>query len=96
VVDIAGNGVEALEQMRATDYDVIISDVSMPVMDGEELHRVVARESPYLADRFVFITGHLEWRSNLMDFAERTGNILLTKPFPAEQLLAAVKGVLSR
>ena len=95
-VDTAGNGMEALEQMRIVNYDAIISDMSMPHMDGEKLHYEVAKEFPYLADRFVFITGHLEWRGNLMDFAERTGNILLTKPFAAEQLLAAVKGVLRR
>ena len=96
VVDTAGNGMEALEQMRATDYDAVICDLFMPHMDGEELHHEVAREFPYLADRFVFITGQLERRGGASDFAVRTGNILLVKPFKVEQLRAALKDVLSR
>ena len=96
VVDTARNGVEALDQMRAADYDAVICDLSMSHMDGEELHHEVAREFPYLADRFVFITGQLERHGMASDFVVRTGNTLLIKPFKVGQLRAALKDVLSR
>jgi two-component system, NtrC family, response regulator HydG len=96
VVDTARNGMEALEQMRAADYDAVICDLLMLHMDGEELHREVAREFPYLADRFVFITGQAERHGRSSDFVMRSGNTLLIKPFEIEELRVALKDVLSR
>ncbi len=37
VVDLAGDGAEGLERFRADHYDVVITDVKMPVMDGLEM-----------------------------------------------------------
>ncbi|MGD0016845.1 MAG: response regulator [Verrucomicrobiia bacterium] len=95
VVDTAGNGMEALERMRTADYDAIVCDLMMSRMGGEELQCAVAKEFPYLADHFVFITGQIERNDGISDFIEQTGNTLLLKPFTMEQLRTAVKGVLS-
>ena len=95
VVDTAGNGMEALGRIRTTDYDAIVCDLMMSRMGGEELQCVVAKEFPYLADRFVFITGQIERNDGISDFIEQTGNTLLLKPFTMEQLRAAVEGILS-
>jgi hypothetical protein len=65
-------------------------------MDGEELHTEVSKEFPYLADRFVFITGQMERCGGASDFVLRSGNILLIKPFEIEELRVALKDVLSR
>ena len=96
VVDTAGNGMEALGRIRTTDYDAIVCDLMMSRMGGEELQCVVAKEFPYLADRFVFITGQIERCSGASDFVLRSGNILLLKPFEIEELRVALKDVLSR
>lgn len=42
-VDTAGNGQEALEQMEKTAYDVVVSDLKMPVMDGFALLQEIRR-----------------------------------------------------
>jgi two-component system sensor histidine kinase/response regulator len=39
VVDVAGNGAEALQSMQARAYDAVLMDLQMPVMDGFETTR---------------------------------------------------------
>ena len=45
VVHEAGNGVEALEQLRAGQVDLILTDINMPAMDGLELVRQIKAQN---------------------------------------------------
>ncbi len=57
--DVAGNGEEVLARLRERDYDVILMDVQMPVMDGVEATRRILAEWP--ADRrprVIAVTAH--------------------------------------
>ncbi|MBI3706475.1 MAG: PAS-domain containing protein [Proteobacteria bacterium] len=56
-VDIADNGRQALARLAERRYDLILSDLRMPVLDGPGLYRAVAKEHPKMLDRLVFITG---------------------------------------
>jgi CheY-like chemotaxis protein len=57
-VDVANNGAEALTKIRANkDYDLIISDFHMPLMDGARLHNEIKLFNPKLAQRMFFVTG---------------------------------------
>src|ERR1035441_10589943 len=56
-VDTATNGMEAIECLHAGDYEAILCDLMMPRVDGEALYHEVAKQYPYLADRFLFVTG---------------------------------------
>ena len=40
-VDTAENGQEAVSRVRATDYELVLMDIQMPVMDGIEATRVI-------------------------------------------------------
>jgi PAS domain S-box-containing protein len=44
--DVAANGLEVLEALRRQDYDVILMDVQMPEMDGEEAAVQIQKEWP--------------------------------------------------
>ena len=88
-VDKACNGAIALQKLRERPYDVILSDLRMPELDGPGLHDEVGRLDGSLAQRFIFITGdtlNLETKS----FLERVGAPTVTKPFDLHQVRRAV------
>jgi len=47
-VEIASSGVFALEWLRRQQFDVVLTDVVMPDMDGYELYQAVKRQTPTL------------------------------------------------
>lgn len=59
-VDTAADGLKALELMRTTTYDLVISDVRMPQLDGAELLRR-ARDDKLLRGACVLLTGHADY-----------------------------------
>jgi two-component system NtrC family sensor kinase len=54
---VAGDGAEAIDCLRKGDYDLLISDVRMPGVDGFELFAWTIENRPDLVTRFLFITG---------------------------------------
>lgn len=56
IADTARNGQQALEKIRQLRPDIVICDISMPVLSGTELLRLAASESP--ATVFIMLTNH--------------------------------------
>ena len=83
-VDLANNGVTALERIAETDYDMILTDLRMPRMDGPALYRELEKNYPHLCSRVAVLTGNsLEAAAN--DFLKETGLRWIEKPFvPAD------------
>ena len=92
-VDIAINGEIALEMWRKKDYDLCISDIRTPRMNGIELYRQLESECPESVYKFIFTTGDM-LSGNVKTFLEETGRPCLPKPFAPENLRAIVKTVL--
>lgn len=56
IFDVAKDGKEAYELYKNRSYDIIISDIIMPVMDGIELATVIKQEN--LEQRFIVVSAH--------------------------------------
>jgi DNA-binding NtrC family response regulator len=94
LVDVAFDGKEAMLKIKVHEYDLVICDLIMPGLRGDEFY-VKAREMrPALSDRFIFITG---FGADPMIHAFLTKHELkyLFKPFPVEGLIRCVKEALS-
>lgn len=84
-VEEARNGAEALERLEEHQFHAVISDVSMPVMDGRRLCARI-RESDPVSPVLFLMTSHStqDWRSWL----DEVGNVeVMEKPLSVRRLL---------
>ncbi len=81
----AGNGAEALEQLAANPVDAVLTDINMPVMDGEQFVRAMRSESPFQAIPVIVIS--TDATTNRIHTMQSLGAVgYLQKPFGPEQL----------
>ena len=91
VVGQAFNGREGLEMIREHQPEIIILDVTMPVMDGLETAENIYRRNPDAKVIMLSAMGD----EKLVTAAKRIGvKRFLNKPFKAEEMVAAIKGLL--
>ncbi|HUK82861.1 MAG TPA: ATP-binding protein, partial [Verrucomicrobiae bacterium] len=84
-IETATNGGEALDRLDRGRYDLVISDLCMPGVDGETLYKSLQKTDPDLAKRVIFVTGDTV-SSNSRAFLEWTGNRWFSKPFDIEEI----------
>ncbi len=94
VVSLAASGIEAAEQAACEPFDVIITDMKMPGMDGATFYREVRQRDPAQARRMIFITGDTV-SPDTRAFLQRVSNPVLSKPFKIGPLRDAIETVLS-
>ena len=94
-VDTASNGREALEKIERAAYDLIISDVRMPELDGPGLCRVLARRGEDSLARLLFLTTPHSFEDH-RGFLAQSGVPVLTKPIGVDELRAVVDEMTSR
>lgn len=92
-VDSAPNGVSALERIQHQRYDLILSDLHMPKLNGVGLYLALTQRSDRLSERIIFLTGSTG-SSELHRFLKETGLPVLRKPFDLGELLQLVREVL--
>lgn len=89
----AADGQAALELARQSSFDLVLSDVNMPNMDGISLIRALRAQSAYRHTPILMLTteGSMERKREGKD-AGATGWIV--KPFDPDQLVATMQRVL--
>ena len=85
-VDSADDGPSAIEKMRAVEYDLLITDLKMPGMDGLSVIREARKLAPDL--RVIIITGY-STEASAIEAINLGVSGYLTKPFRLPRILAA-------
>lgn len=80
-VDICYSAKEALQKLEVEKYDLIISDLAMPNLNGIELAKKV--KSEYLDIKFVLMTG---WLGDIDNYNDMTIDYILEKPFGIDEI----------
>ncbi len=91
----ATNGREGLERLRQVATDVVISDVSMPEMDGFQLLQAI-RADKVLAALPVMLLTALDDRASMRRGMTAGADDYLAKPFTRVELLEALQGLLKK
>lgn len=89
----AGNGREALDVLETVWVDLVLLDLNMPVMDGEEFAREL-KKNPDLADVAVVVVSTEGNRDRLQRMRELGVMETLRKPFEPEDLHRLIGKVL--
>ncbi len=89
----AGDGVDGLKKLQQDVYNLIITDINMPVMDGLKLVSLIRKDELHKDIPIVIITteGGNEDKERAMALG---ANAYLTKPIQAPQVLQVVKQLL--
>lgn len=88
----ASNGKDGLELLSQRTFDVIVSDVEMPVMDGRTMVQQIRRHDPNLP--ILFITG-LTTARDVINGYQSGVDFYIKKPFLPEELNAHIQAVLN-
>jgi two-component system cell cycle response regulator DivK len=89
----ATNGVEALQRAIDTSPDIILMDLSLPVMDGWEATRRLKEDARTASIPVVALTGHA--LAGMFEGAKRAGcDAFVTKPCLPEDLVKEIRAVL--
>lgn len=96
LVDVAGSGLEAWKALRSGEYDLVITDLDMPGLDGFELTRSV-RKNPAMRNLPILILSQKECEQDRLRGLEAGANAYLAKgAFNSASLLAAVEDLLGK
>jgi CheY-like chemotaxis protein len=95
-VEVAQDGSEALQKLRASSFDAVITDDQMPAMDGSELLEVAKNDERFYHIPFILISGHAsdEARSNAIN--NGAAAYLVKGSFEKEQLLVILREAIEK
>ena len=88
VADVAGDGAKALLMAAAYDYEVVVTDLLMPEVDGMELMSILARRSPVIS--FILMTGAQNLGKHHSPAVDGRLTTVLAKPLGKHELQNAL------
>jgi two-component system chemotaxis response regulator CheY len=90
----ADDGVDAMRKLAASKFDIVVTDINMPIMDGLKLVKRIRSDENHKNVPIIIITteGSQEDRSRALALG---ANAYITKPIQAPQVIAKVKELLA-
>ncbi len=92
-VDVAENGMEALNYIFSNSYDVIILDIMLPELDGNQVLKRMREKG--IETPVIMLTAKDELEDKITSFNIGCDDYI-TKPFSFEELLLRIKAILRR
>jgi CheY-like chemotaxis protein len=93
-VTAASDGQEGLAFVRSASFDIVVTDLVMPVQEGVETIMTLRRERPRLP--IIAISGGVSRSKLYLDIAGKIGaRRILPKPFTPKELIALIEQVLA-
>jgi diguanylate cyclase (GGDEF)-like protein len=89
VADVAGDSAKALLMAAAYDYEVIVTDLLMPKVDGMELMSILARKSAITS--FILMTGAQDLGNHISPAVDGRLTTVLAKPLGKHELQNALE-----
>ncbi|MCL3782007.1 response regulator transcription factor [Prolixibacteraceae bacterium JC049] len=87
------DGASAFRTYEENEYDILVLDVMMPLMDGFSLARKVRQTNKHIP--IIFLTAKSQVQDVVEGF-ELGGNDYLKKPFSVEELIVRIKALIKR
>jgi len=93
IIDQAGDGISALKMLAADKYDLLMTDINMPMMDGVKLVSLIRNDNTYRHLPIVMITteGSQVTREKVLKLGATE---YLTKPLQTTKLIETVRRLL--
>jgi DNA-binding response OmpR family regulator len=92
-VDIAGNGIDGREMFRAATPAVLVLDLSLPGIPGQDLCRQISQSAPSVP--IIILSARTEVMDKVL-LLELGAHDYVTKPFSPRELLARVRSAMRR
>jgi len=86
-IRVAYNGLDALEQVKAADFDVVLLDVLMPGMNGIDTLKEIKKIKP--RTEVIMLTGHASVEVGIEGMKAGAFNYIM-KPFDPNELVAEI------
>jgi DNA-binding response OmpR family regulator len=91
-VDVAMNGMEAMEKLMSDAYDIMLTDLAMPVVNGQQLIEAVKRNE---YDKMkIFVVTAYSGEQTVKEMFNLGVDDYITKPYNTRDLLQRVQKLL--
>jgi PAS domain S-box-containing protein len=94
-IDVAEDGQAALKKLDERCFDLIVSDLSMPQLDGPGLYKALQERNPRLLERLIFVTGDT-LSDSIRDFLAQVNRPVIEKPFVPEEIRRVIELTLAQ